>query len=106
MRKALPAGHRFQILTKGNQPPQMRLETDRLFAPSADLSGVTRSYTREAFVALPDSVPEGFARPLTSVELDRVREQPEALRNTRCHRLASNIAAPLDRLRDALSRRR
>lgn len=36
----------------------MELKTDRLCAPSADLSGRTRSYVREAFLAVPESVPE------------------------------------------------
>ncbi len=36
----------------------MSLETDRLCAPSADLSGLTPSYVREAYLAVPESVPE------------------------------------------------
>lgn len=36
----------------------MSLETGRLCAPSADLSGLTPSYVREAYLAVPESVPE------------------------------------------------
>jgi anti-sigma regulatory factor (Ser/Thr protein kinase) len=68
----------------------MRLESDRLCAPSADLSGRTRSYVREAYVAVPDSVPEArraitefaAAAGATGSQLDAIRlSASEALTN-------------------------
>lgn len=68
----------------------MELKTDRLCAPSADLSGRTRSYVREAFLAVPESVPEArravvefaAAAGATAEQLDAIRlSTSEALTN-------------------------
>jgi len=72
----------------------MDLETTRLCAPSADLSGLTRSYVREAFLAVPDSVPEArraitefaAAAGATPNQLDAIRlSASEALTNVVKH---------------------
>ena len=72
----------------------MGIETARLCAPSADLSGRTRSYVRETFLAVPESVPEArraisefaAAAGATDTQLDAIRlSTSEALTNVVKH---------------------